>query len=388
MTATHSSGVLPDLQRSVQTLLDRLVREGREIGIQVAAYHGPRKVVDAFAGRVGEQADAAAVSHETLFPLFSVAKGVVTLAAQRQMELGALDPDAPIASYWPEFGANGKGRVTMRHVLTHRSGVPQLPRETSLDDIKDWDRIVGIIAAQPLLHAAGEKSFYQAMTYGWMIGEAVRRTDPRHRPLETFVREEILAPLGIDAFFFTLDDTLRKRVGTLSGLGYPPLPDTSPMRIGMPPALDLTPAIFNTATMQSRLNPAVGGYANAASVARIFAMLANHGTLDGVRLFSPKSVERMAQLRPNPEEVDAYLGHATPLSYGGFWLGGPQKPSVGSRANILFSLGTGGSLGWADADYELAVAIVHNKMYYGQTPATDPALAIGKCIRAGLGIPD
>ena len=261
-----------------------------------------------------------------------------------------------------------------------------MPANSTVERVRDWQWVTAQIAALQPHCEPGKRSFYHAMTYAWILGEVVRRTDPAHRPFERFVHEEIFTPLGIDSFYFTVTPALSSRVAKLSGAGYPNPPEGSPMRIGMPAALDLTPEIFNRAETQRTLIPAVGAYANAHSAARLFALLANAGSLDGVRLFAPQRVRTFSELRANSEESDPYLGHAARLS-AGFWLGG-DKPAVGSRANIIYSIGAGGSLAWADVNHRLSVAIAHNKMYGRQPIDVDPAIAIGRRIRSSLDIPE
>lgn len=373
-------------QRQIEQLLQQLVASGREIGIQVAAYLGQRCLLDAWAGRVDASADSAPVGPNTLFPIFSVAKAVVSLSAHIQVERGLLDLDAPIARYWPEFAAHGKERVTTMHVLTHRAALPQMPRGSTMETAGDWNWITGQLADSPPLFEPGTRSFYHAMTYAWLLGEVVRRTDPAHRPFERFAREEIFAPLRIEGFFFTVDEANEKRVARLSGSAYPTPPENSPMRQGIPAPLDLTPEIFNRRQTHRTLLPAVGAYADARSVARIFALLANGGQLDGVRLLSAERMRSLAALRANSDESDPYLGHSARLS-AGYWLGG-DKPALSTRTNVIYSLGAGGSLGWADPDYRLSVAIAHNRMYSRQPPDVDPQLAIALCVRKALRIPE
>jgi CubicO group peptidase (beta-lactamase class C family) len=385
-TGKLEAATLHRAQDELQVLLADLVKSGREVGIQVAAYLGEDCVLDAWAGRTDSAGDAAPVGARTLFPVFSVAKAVVSLSVHVQVEKGRLDLHAPIAQYWPEFKAHGKDRVTTMHVLTHRAGLPQMPAGSTMEKVADWAWITAQLAASQPLHQPGTKSFYHAMTYAWLLGEVVRRTDPAHRPFERFVREEVFAPLRIDDFFFTVDDSNASRVALLSGAGYPNPPDGSPMRQGIPAALDLTPAIFNCPQTRGTLLPAVGAYANARSVARLFALLANGGQLGGIRLLSAERMRSISELRANSDEPDPYLGHSARLS-AGFWLGG-DKPAVGSRGNVIYSLGAGGSLGWADPDCKLSVAIAHNKMYSRQPPAIDPQIAIGRCIRSALQIPE
>jgi CubicO group peptidase (beta-lactamase class C family) len=373
-------------QQQLQRLLNELVSSGREVGIQVAAYQGQRLVLDASAGRVAAGPSAPAVSRTTLFPVFSVAKAVVSLTAHLQAEKGLLDFEAPIATYWPEFAARGKDRITTAHVLTHRAGLPQMPPGSTMEAVADWNWITGQLADAAPLFEPGKRSFYHAMTYAWLLGEIVRRTDPARRPFEQYVREEIFAPLGIEGFYFTVNDTVAGRVAELSGAGYPNPPDNSPMRQGIPAPLDLTPEIFNRPQTRRALLPAVGAYADARSVARLFALLANGGELDGVRLLSPQTVRALGKLRANSDEPDPYLGHSARLT-AGYWLGG-DKPALSTRSNVIYSLGAGGSLGWADPDYQLSVAIAHNKMYSRQPPEVDPQLTIGLCVRRALRIPE
>jgi len=134
-----------DVQTQVQTLLDDLVGRGVERGIQVAAYLDGRMVVDAWAG-VADPATGRPVDGETLFTVFSCTKGVTATAIHQLADRGALDYDAPVASYWPEFGTHGKERITLRHVLSHTAGVPQMPPGGQPTDMCDWDRICHAIA--------------------------------------------------------------------------------------------------------------------------------------------------------------------------------------------------------------------------------------------------
>jgi CubicO group peptidase (beta-lactamase class C family) len=261
-----------------------------------------------------------------------------------------------------------------------------MPAGSTMEKVADWDWITGRIADLCPLFEPGTRSYYHAMTYAWLLGEIVRRTDPARRPFERFVREEIFDPLRIEGFFFTVDGPVAERVAQLSGAGYPNPPENSPMRQGIPAPLDLTPEIFNQRQTRRTLLPAVGAYADARSVARLFALLTNGGTLEGVRLLSSERVRSLATLRANSDEPDPYLGHSPRLS-AGYWLGG-DKPALSTRSNVIYSLGAGGSLGWADPDYGLSVAIAHNKMYPRPRAEIDPQLAIGLCVRKALQIPE
>lgn len=372
--------VLGDKLRAV---VEERVAAGLEVGMQVAAFHDGRLVADISAGRLADAGPA--VTGDTLFQIFSVVKGVLAVAVQIQSERGLLDPDRPIADYWPEFGANGKEGITLRHVLTHRAGIPQMPPEMSVARLADWQGMTAAIADLSPLHPPGAQSYYHGMTYGWLLGEMVRRTDPAHRPIDLFLEEEIRRPLALDALFMRVTDMERPRVATLSGAPYPDnLPDDSPLTIGIPHAVALQPAIFNRADLQAALVPAVSCFSNARSVAKVFGMLANGGEIDGVRLLSSATVASMAQARADSDAPDPFLGGAARLSVGGFMLGG-DKVAVGPHEDTLFSVGAGGSIAWADRRNRLAVAITHNRLYGHQPADSDPQIAIGDIVRRHLG---
>lgn len=384
--SVHNTDIIPYANEAVKTLLDKLVDDGAEIGIQVSAYLHGRCVIDTWAGQTSAD-HGNPVNGETLFSIFSVIKGIITAAAHIQAEKGLLDIDAPIATYWPDFAVNGKEKITLRDVLSHRSGLPQMPVGSTIERVKDWNWITSEIARLKPYHEPGTQGHYHAMTYGWLVSEAVRRTDPGQRDIGTYIQQELCAPLAIENLFLTVPEQARSRVAILSGAAYPAeLPDESPFRLGIPRAMDLDPANFNRPDVQSTLIPAVGGYANARSVAAVYALLANGGELDGVRLLSRERVRALSIARPDTDAPDPFLGGPARLSSGGYMLGG-TKPSVGSRSDTLFSIGAGGSIAWADIQQGLAVAITHNKMYYGITSENDPALAIGNTIREALRIP-
>src|SRR5262249_52494582 len=120
----------------------RLALERGEIGLQAAAYAGRDLVVDVCTGATSETPDAAPVDHSTVFPVFSVTKAVTALALHVQAERGLVDYDAPVATYWPEYAIKSKAGITVRHVLTHQAGVPQMPGDLTAERIGDWDWIV------------------------------------------------------------------------------------------------------------------------------------------------------------------------------------------------------------------------------------------------------
>ncbi|HEV2530450.1 serine hydrolase domain-containing protein [Phenylobacterium sp.] len=368
----------------VRRALEDAVAAGRETGIQVCAYLGGRQVLDVWAG-LADPSIGQPVDGDTLFNVFSVTKAITATALHIQAERGLVDYDAPIADYWPEFAAHGKGAATVRHALTHRVGVPQMPAGVSPEMMCDWDAMAIAIADLPPLFPVGETTAYQSMTFGWIVGEIVRRTDPRRRAFADFVRQEIAEPLGCADLWLGIPRAAEPRIARLSDANAsdPPPPADSLFAASMPPAVALVPAVFERPDVRRACIPGVGGIFTARSQARFFAMLAGGGELHGVRLLSAERVASFSVPRAMSDEPDPVMfGIPLPISQGGYWLGGPK---VGSP-RAVWHPGAGGSIGWADPDTGLAVAICHNRMFNTRDPAADPILPICEAIRSALGL--
>jgi CubicO group peptidase (beta-lactamase class C family) len=132
---------------------------------------------------------------------------------------GFLDYDERVAAYWPEFGQNGKERVTVRDALTHRSGVPQMPEGLVAEDLLDWEKMVAAVARLTPIFPPGTTTAYHALTYGWILGEVLRRIDGR--PIGRFVEEEICAPLGMADIYFGIPESVAPRVAWLERVSPP-----------------------------------------------------------------------------------------------------------------------------------------------------------------------
>lgn len=368
----------------VQDLLDKLVSEGREIGVQVAAWQGEEPIVDAWAGLADPQRK---VGPDTLFNVFSVSKAVTAVALHIQAERGLVDYDQPVARYWPEFAAAGKEKVTVRQVLSHVSGVYRMPPEVTPEMIVDWDWVTSRIAEMPASYPPGSRSSYQSLTFGWLIGEVVRRTDPNSRAFGDFVREEVAEPIGATDLWLGIPDEAEPRVAILDAANVYVAPDGNAMREANPIAVDLMPDPFEQPGMRRACIPAVGGIFNARSEARFWAMLANGGTLGGVRLLSEERVASFSKPRPHFADADpVFFGMKVPIAWSGFWLGGAESPPVSAPRNMraLCHPGMGGSIGWADPDLKLAVAFCHNRMFDTIDIAEDSRTMVGDTIRAAL----
>ncbi len=370
------------VNNAVRELLQRLVAEGKEVGVQVAAYLGEELVVDAWAGKT-DPAEGAMVDGDTLFNVFSVTKGVAATALHLQAERGLVEYDQPVARYWPQYGSHGKETVTVRDVLSHRTGTPQMPPGSTPESICDWESTVAEIARLEPILPLGEPA-YQAVSFGWVIGEIVRRTDPRGRSFRDFVREEICEPFGLEDLGLGAPAEVESRIAKLvDALNMQPPPAGSVLEQAMPYEIRLAPDIFELPAVRRATIAGVGGIFNARSLARFWAILANRGTLDGRTLLSAERVVKACDMRPGGTLPDpVFFGMPMPLSQGGFWKYDGQCPLTLALASAtaIGSPGAGGSLGWADPRTGLAVAYCHNRM--SADPAgEDGATLVGNVIR-------
>ena len=368
-----------ETNRLFQKATDAAIRDHGEVGLQVAVYHENDLVVDAWGG-IADETTGRPVDGETLFPVFSVVKAVTATALHIQAERGLLAYDQPIARYWPEFAAEGKAHATIRDALSHRLGIPQMPAGVTPELMSNYEWMVDQLAKMKPRFAPGTDNGYMCYTFGWVIAECVRRTDPQHRPFGTFVQEEICAPLGITDLWVGIPDRVESRVARIKNSVPRPLPPDLPIFAAIPPQVATIEEVWGRPDVRRACIPGANGIMNARSAVRIFAVLANGGMLNGVRLLSGERVRSFCVPRPETDRPDSILGIPVRVGTAGFWLGGDVSPSypyrlVGKNPHTLCHPGAGGSIGWADPDARVAVAICHNRMTHTPSEAFAPICA-------------
>ena len=368
-------GAVTDLGAEIEHTLE-VARDRGELGVQVTAYLHGELVVDAWTG-TADKAGQVPVDGSTLFPAFSVTKGITATALHLQAERGLVDYAAPVVEYWPEYGQNGKDRTTVRDVLSHRSGAPQMPADVTTERMADWDWMVTALAAETPLFPPGEVNCYHSINWGWLVGEIVRRTDSADRSFGQFVQDELCAPLGIEDLFIGLPEKEDGRVaelvddtafGRTSGAGR-----TAIQQRTMPPAAAPTARVFSKPEVWRAQIPGAGGIMNARSVARLYAMIACGGRLGDVRMLSEDRLRSLLEPRPDADKPDLVSGVPRMLGLGGYYLGGQSPPAnalYAGSTTILGHPGAGSSNAWADLDSGLAIAITHNRMF-DEPPSRD-----------------
>jgi CubicO group peptidase (beta-lactamase class C family) len=206
---------------------------------------------------------------------------------------------------------------------------------------------------------------YSAMSFGWILGEVIRRTDAFHRPYERFLLEEVCEPLGIGDFHLGIGGEQVKRAATLTFPEEPPphSPDSLAAK-AQPYAIGSRAIIYNDPRMRCAVQPSGGGLANADSVARLFAMLAGRGLFNGVRILSEQAVVSCLKPRKDYESIDLTFNKKMDVGRGGLWISVPNIPRLARHGHT----GTGGTFGWADLDLGISIAVTHNRMRTANEP--------------------
>lgn len=361
---------------ALQTTLDR-----GETGIAVAAYYRGKLIVNAAAG-YADVAERLPATPETLFPVFSVTKGITALAVHIQAERGHLSASDRISKHWPEFAANGKADITIEHALSHRAGIPQMPAGVNPELMADWDWMVGQVAGFAPVFPLDTTIAYHVLVWGWILGEVVRRTDPRRRPFDVFVREEICGPLKINEALLGIPDGDLPRVATLYGGNGSFFHDE---HHASPASVFPGSNVHNKTVVRQCVDLGAGAIGTASSIARLFALLAEGGGLDGTRLLSPGRVRGLTRPREGARDPERILDVPVWFGAGGFWLGGEEgasDPLVGDHREVIYSPGAGGSVAWANIRDRIAVCICHNNMDVGVSVDPEPIWApVGRAIR-------
>lgn len=356
---TAAQGTCDNRFAKVRAALEENVVSGKELGASIYLDVGGERLIDLWGGH-RDEARTTPWTEDTITNVWSTTKMVTSLAALMLVDRGLLDVYAPVATYWPEFAAAGKGDIEVRHLMSHTSGVSGWDQPFTLSDLYDLETSTRRLAAQAPWWKPGSASGYHANTQGHLIGEVIRRITGLH--LRDFVAQEIAGPLGADfqigarkadwgriadvvppppmAFDFAALDPASPMVRTFTG----PLPD---------------PTAANTPAWRSADIGAVNGHGNARSVARLLSAISLGGAVDGKKLLSPSTIELIFDEQANG--VDLVLG--VPLRFGiGYAL--PQLDTVPyiPDERICFWGGWGGSLVVMDPGRRMTFSYMMNKM--------------------------
>jgi CubicO group peptidase (beta-lactamase class C family) len=345
----------------VADALGQAISDGEEVGAAIAIDIDGETVVDIWGGH----ADAAKTkpwTQDTIVNVWSSTKNVTALAGLMLIDRGLIEPATRVADVWPEFAANGKEHIEFRHLLSHTSGLSGWEQPIVVEDVYDWDKSTSMLAAQAPWWEPGTATGYHALTYGHLIGEVLRRLTGS--TLKQFVADEIAGPLDAD---FQIG-AKRADFGRIAEI----IPAADPMD-GVPPMEQWTeqmlktftgpapdPSVANTDAFRAADIGAGNGHTNARALARILSAISLGGTVDGVKLLRPETIEKIFEVHSDGPDLVLALH---PIRFGlGFGL--PKLESIPyiPDEKICFWGGWGGSWETMAPDRRMTTAYVMNKM--------------------------
>jgi CubicO group peptidase (beta-lactamase class C family) len=332
-----------------------------EVGAACALYLGGRPVVDLWGGFADPQREKP-WQEDTAVLVFSAAKGPTATCVNQLVEAGRLDVDLPVAHYWPEFGCNGKQEITIRQVLSHQAGLAAVEGDLTLEQVLAWDPVVAAIAAQAPNWEPGTQHGYHARSFGWILGELVRRTTGQS--LGQYLAKEIAGPLGLH-YWLGLPQQQLSRCATL----IPPEGGSDAVAallgadsltakvMGGPSGLFGYNDMWNQAEVLAAEMPSSNGVGDARSLARFYAAVFEE--VDGVRLLGPSQLALACEAQACGP--DAVIFRETC-----FGLGYALQPFLapGAGPNSFGHPGAGGAVAFADPDAQLGFAYVMNAMQF------------------------
>ncbi|MEV0966749.1 serine hydrolase domain-containing protein [Streptomyces sp. NPDC049910] len=372
-TGIHIQGHCDTRFAAVRAAFEENFVQRGELGAAVAVRVGGRTVVDLWGG----WADAAGTrpwERDTLVNVWSTTKGPVALCVHILADRGLLDLDAPVATYWPEFAAAGKESVLVRHLLSHRSGLAGLREPHTFAELCDWELTVARLAATEPWWEPGTRSGYHALTFGFLVGEVVRRVTGLLPG--AFLREAVTGPHGVD-FAVGLPEKDHHRAAELvhapsssTGGQAAMFSELDPVTLAAAANPVVGAAEANGPRWRAAEIPAANGHGTARAVAELYGIVASGGVLGDSRVLSIAAAERVREGQGPCRDLvlGAGFDHDTEIALG-LWLSG-SNGSYGPNPRAIGHDGFGGSFGLADPETELSMGYVMNRM--GPRIADDP----------------
>jgi CubicO group peptidase (beta-lactamase class C family) len=370
---------------------------GAEIGAACAVYANGQPVIDIWGG-IADKRTGRPWDRDTIAIVMSTTKGATAICASRLVEQGLLDLDAPVAKYWPEFAANGKEQIPVRWLLTHQSGLPVPEATLTLEDACAWTPVIKALEQQKPLWKPGTQHSYHAVTFGFLVGEVVRRATGK--TLGTIFAEQVARPLQLNSWI-GLPAELEPRVAHLEP-ALPPPPDLDPKLLAMfnafmgpdtvtARAIKMGGALpfelvtsgdggFNARIARAAEFPAANMVTDARSVAKMYAAVI--GEVDGIRLLKPETLAAATTVQTansKPYGMPPGMENFS-MQFGLGFIGPSQiQPLLGEGS--FGHPGAGGSIGFANPKCGIAFGYQNNQMgRIGDTRAAALIAAVKACL--------
>jgi CubicO group peptidase (beta-lactamase class C family) len=346
--------------------------ERDELGASVCVIHDGRTVVDLWGG-TSDAATGSSWQQDTMVVVFSCTKAAAALCAHVLATHGELDLDDSVGRYWPAFGREGRQAITVRMLLNHQAGLPGVSKPLDVGALCDFDAMVGLMERETPLWRPGSRHGYHAITFGWLVGEVIRRV--AGETVGTFFRRNVAGPLGID-FWIGLPGSEEQRVATtvMSDDGeatFAPrlaeaIQNREPIQLELVNSIAslLTPGACDAPGVHAAEIPAANGITNARGLAGMYAPLSVGGQLDGVTLVDGEQLAQMGSTESAGE--DAVMFEACRFSPGFEKAAGGRAVFLGAEGLLLSEAafghsGLGGSVGFADPQGRFAFGYTMNR---------------------------
>ncbi|ELY44660.1 EstA family serine hydrolase [Natronorubrum sulfidifaciens] len=363
----------------IAALFDRHLEVGLHHGAQLSVFVDGEQVLDLAGGTTGP--DGIEETPTQRHVLFSCTKPYTAVTAHSLVDDGLLAYDDRVVDHWPEFAADGteKAEITVRQVLSHTAGLPRGEIDDQPDLWTDWEAVVEALESVDPIYSPGAVPAYHALTFGWLVGELVRRVTGT--PIETVAAERVFEPLGMDDTGIGLRADEDDDVATL--VAFEPFDRCRDPGEGLGDHTAVA-APFNTEAIHRAVIPAATGIGTAADMARFYACLANGGELEGTRILSPETVDTMTRLEAETE-ADGTLGREARFSLG-FWKGGTTVAPYGSLSpkHAFGHAGLGSSVGWADPEETIGFSYVTNGVRDGSYEHVARVNALADAVRLAI----
>lgn len=363
----------------IAALFDRHLEVGLHHGAQLSVYVDGEQVLDLAGGVTGPDGDDETT--DTRHVLFSCTKPYAAVTLHALVDEGELAYDDRVVDHWPEFADDGteKADITVRQVLSHTSGLNRGEIDDRPDLWGDWDAVVEQLESMEPNFSPGEQPAYHALTFGWLVGELVRRVSGT--PIEDAAAERVFDPLGMADTGIGLREDEDDDVATL--VGFEPFDRCRDPGEGLGDHTAVA-APFNTEAIHRSVIPAANGIGTANDMARFYACLANDGELEGTRLLSAETVENMTALEAETD-ADGTLGREGRFALG-FWKGGTTVAPYGTLSpdRAFGHAGLGSSVGWADPEENIGFSYVTNGVRDGSYEHVARVNALADAVRLAL----
>ncbi len=371
-----------ELRRIFQERLD----SGDDLGASITVNIDGKNVVDLWGGYTSTERTQE-WAEDTIVNVWSSSKTIISFAILMLVDRGLLDVYENVATYWPEFAANGKGDIKVRHLLSHTSGLSGWEEPLEREDLYDREKATRLLAEQAPWWEAGTASGYHSLTMGFLLGELVVRVTGK--TMRQFIADEIAAPLKVD-FQLGAAEKDWPRVATLDtgGQGDMALPPQAPeltrktLRNPVPNGNHA-----NTEAWRRAEIGAANGHSNSRALSKIMSAIALGGEVDGVRLLSPKTIDLIFEEQAHGPDTVLHRHVQFGIGFGICTAGDSAVNEILPRGRLAYWSGWGGSLVAADTERRLTFSYTMNKMWINHGTLGNPnTLAYGRAVYAALGV--